>query len=295
MTSLPFSIKNSGGGVKIGSYELHAIETGRFALDGGAMFGVVPRPLWEKSNPPDDRNRITMAARALLIVGDGRKILVDTGNGDKFDQKFGSIYRMESSREIIDASLARHHLTPGDITDVILTHLHFDHAGGATRREGDRTVPAFPNATYYVQRHHWDAALHPSERDRASFVPADFLPLHDAGVLQLVDGEKEILPGVRVQIVNGHTTALQCPLISDGRASLLYCADLVPLASHLHLPWIMAYDLRPLVTLEEKRKTLETAVKEQWVLFFEHDPVLKAGFVQRTEKGYVLGETLAME
>ncbi len=281
--------------MKIGSYELHAIETGRFALDGGAMFGVVPRPLWEKTNPPDDRNRIAMAARALLVIGDGRRILVDTGNGDKFDPKFGSIYKMESGRGIIAASLAHHQLTPADITDVILTHLHFDHAGGATCREGEHVVPAFPNATYYVQQHHWDAALHPSERDRASFVPADYMPLYDAGVLRFIDGEREILPGIRACTVNGHTTALQCPLISDGRTNLLYCADLVPLASHLHLPWIMAYDLRPLVTLEEKRKTLETAVMEQWILFFEHDPVLKAGYVQRAGKGYTLGETLAME
>ena len=281
--------------MKIGSYELHAIETGRFALDGGAMFGVVPRPLWEKTSPPDERNRIAMAARALLAMGDGRRILVDTGNGDKFDQKFASIYKMESSGEIIDASLARHHLRPSDITDVILTHFHFDHAGGATRREGDRVVPAFPNARYYVQKQHWDAALHPTERDRASFLPDDFMPLLEAGVLNLIDGEKEILPGIRVRIVNGHTAALQCPLISDGTTSLLYCADLIPLASHLHLPWIMAYDLRPLITLEEKRKTLEQAVEEEWILFFEHDPVLKAGYVERGDKGYALATTLTME
>lgn len=281
--------------MKIGSYELHAIETGRFALDGGAMFGVVPRPLWEKTNPPDDRNRIAMAARALLLVGDGRRILIDTGNGDKFDPKFGSIYKMEGGREALAASLAMQRLTPADITDVILTHLHFDHAGGATSREGERVVPTFPNATYYVQRQHWEAALRPTERDRASFLPSDFMPLHEAGVLKFIEGEKEILPGIQARIVNGHTTALQCPLISDGRTSLLYCADLIPLASHLHLPWIMAYDLRPLVTLEEKRKTLDTAADERWIMFFEHDPALKAGTVQRTEKGYTLGATFGME
>ncbi len=281
--------------MKIGSYDLHAIETGRFALDGGAMFGVVPRPLWEKTNPPDERNRITMAARVLLLVGDGRRILVDTGNGDKFDQKFASIYRMEGGREFMASSLGRHDVTPGDITDVILTHLHFDHAGGATCREGERVVPAFPNATYHVQRQHWEAALHPTDRDRASFLPDDFMPLHQAGVLKFIEGEEAILPGIRARLVHGHTTALQCPLISDGQTSLLYCADLVPLASHLHLPWIMAYDLRPLVTLEEKRTTLDRAVDEQWIMFFEHDPVLKAGYVERTEKGYTLGQSLTME
>jgi glyoxylase-like metal-dependent hydrolase (beta-lactamase superfamily II) len=284
-----------GATMKIGSYELHAIETGRFALDGGAMFGVVPRPLWEKTNPPDERNRITMAARALLLVGDGRNILVDTGNGDKFDQKFGSIYRIDSGQELIAASLARHRLTPADITDVILTHLHFDHAGGATRREGDRVVPAFPHARYHVQQKHWEAALHPTERDRASFVLDDFKPLHDAGVLKFIDGEKEILPGVQARIMNGHTSTLQCPLISDGETTLLYCADLVPLASHLHLPWIMAYDLRPLVTLEEKRQTLRNAAEKEWIMFFEHDPVLQAGYVHQTEKGFTLGPTLTLE
>jgi glyoxylase-like metal-dependent hydrolase (beta-lactamase superfamily II) len=281
--------------MRIGSYELHAIETGRFALDGGAMFGVVPRPLWEKTNPPDERNRITLAARALLLVGDGRRILVDTGNGDKFDEKFGSMYRMESGRSILAASLARYQLTPADITDVILTHLHFDHAGGATSREGEHIVPTFPNAAYYVQRQHWEAALHPTERDRASFIPHDFMPLHEAGVLRLVEGETEILPGIRARIVNGHTSALQCPLISDGRTTLLYCADLIPLSSHMHLPWIMAYDLRPLVTLEEKRTILDVAAREHWIMFFEHDPAVKAGVVERAEKGYALGASPSME
>jgi len=281
--------------MRIGSYELHAIETGRFALDGGAMFGVVPRPLWEKTNPPDERNRITLAARALLLIGDGRRILVDTGNGDKFDEKFGSMYRMESGRSILAASLARYQLTPADITDVILTHLHFDHAGGATSREGEHIVPTFPNAAYYVQRQHWEAALHPTERDRASFIPHDFMPLHEAGVLRLVEGETEILPGIRARIVNGHTSALQCPLISDGRTTLLYCADLIPLSSHMHLPWIMAYDLRPLVTLEEKRTILDVAAREHWIMFFEHDPAVKAGVVERAEKGYALGASPSME
>jgi glyoxylase-like metal-dependent hydrolase (beta-lactamase superfamily II) len=281
--------------MRIGSYELHAIETGRFALDGGAMFGVVPRPLWEKTSPPDERNRIMLSARALLLMGDGRRILVDTGNGDKFDEKFASIYKMESGREILTASLARYQLTRADITDVILTHLHFDHAGGATSREGERVVPTFPKATYYVQRQQWDAALHPTERDRASFLERDFMPLHEAGVLRFVEGEKEILPGIRTRIVNGHTTALQCPLISDGQTTLLYCADLIPLSSHLHLPWIMAYDLRPLTTLEEKRAILDAAARERWVLFFEHDPVVKAGYVERAEKGYTLGTMPAVD
>jgi glyoxylase-like metal-dependent hydrolase (beta-lactamase superfamily II) len=269
----------------IGPYTFFPVETGRFALDGGAMFGVVPRPLWEKTSPPDDRNRIDMAARALLLKGGGRTILIDTGNGSKFDQKLRSIYRIDSSRWTLAASLEAAGTRPEEVTDVLLTHLHFDHAGGATVRENGELRPTFPRATYYVQREHWEAALHPTERDRASFVPEDFMPLHERGILQFTEGEGTIFPGLSVKILHGHTTALQCPLISDGKTTLFYCADLIPMTPHLQLPWIMAYDLRPLVTLEEKRTVLARAVDEQWILFFEHDPTVAAARVRRGEKG----------
>jgi len=276
--------------MRIGPYILHAIETGRFGLDGGAMFGVVPKPLWEKSNPPDGRNRITLAARALLLTGGGRRILIDTGNGSKFGEKLASIYRIDTSSSDIVASLARLGVAPADITDVILTHLHFDHAGGATVLVGGEVVPAFPNARYHLQREQWLAAQNPTERDRASFFSDDFMPLQRHGVLQFTEGEGELLPGITVRLVHGHTSALQCPLISDGKTTLLYCADLVPTSSHVPLPWIMAYDLRPLVTLEEKRRILGQAADEGWVLCFEHDPSLPAARLARNEKGIVLGD-----
>jgi glyoxylase-like metal-dependent hydrolase (beta-lactamase superfamily II) len=278
--------------MKIGRYELHALETGSFALDGGAMFGVVPRTLWEKTNPPDEKNRIALASRALLLIGNGRKILVDVGNGAKYNEKIMSMYKIDSSKNDLLSSLKKHSISPGEITDVILTHLHFDHAGGSTCKENGELKPAFPNARYYVQHEHWQAALNPTERDRASFFPDDYMPLHREGKLEFTEGEAEVLPGIRVRVIHGHTAALQCPVISDGATTLFYCADLVPTTSHVQLPWIMAYDLRPLVTLEEKRKILTTAIDEQWILFFEHDPVTAASTIKRGEKGIVLDRTV---
>lgn len=280
--------------MKIGNYTLHPIETGRFALDGGAMFGVVPKPLWEKTNPPDEKNRIDLAARALLIIGDGKKILVDVGNGAKYTDKLTSIYKFDTTHFDLLSSLKKHGLTPADITDVILTHLHFDHAGGSTMMNNGEVVPTFPKAKYYVQREHLRAANNPTERDRASFFKEDFIPLQFSGQIEYTDGEGEIVPGISVKILNGHTTALQCPVISDGTTTLFYCADLMPTTSHVQLPWIMAYDLRPLVTLDEKRKILNHAVEEGWILFFEHDPNTEAVRVKRTDKGIVVDSTVNM-
>lgn len=281
--------------MRIGKYEIHPVETGRFALDGGAMFGVVPKPLWEKTNPPDEKNRVTLAARALLLRGDGRTVLIDTGNGGKLNEKLRSIYRIEPDGSDLLSSLARFGIAPGDVTDVILTHLHFDHAGGATHLVDGEAVPTFPRARYYVQEEHWRAAQVPTERDRASFFPDDFIPLKKRGVLEFTAGEAEIIPGVSVRLVHGHTAALQCPLIRDGRTTLFYCADLVPTTSHILLPWIMAYDLRPLVTLEEKRRILAQAAAEDWTLFFEHDPNLAAAHLQRTDKGIIMGNPVPLE
>jgi len=273
--------------MKIGNYELYSIETGTFALDGGAMFGVVPKTLWEKAIAPDEKNRITLGARALLLVGEGRKILFDDGNGSKFNEKLKSIYKIDDSRNDLISSLRKRGVAPADVTDVILTHLHFDHAGGSTYKENGVVNPTFPNAKYYVQREHWEAANNPTERDKASFFPDDFMPLHERGMLHFTEGEGEILPGIKCRICNGHTTALQAPLISDGTASLLYVADLMPTITHVQLPWIMGYDLRPLVTLEEKRRILNEAVDGNWVLFFEHDAGVETCRLQRTEKGII--------
>jgi glyoxylase-like metal-dependent hydrolase (beta-lactamase superfamily II) len=236
-----------------------------------------------------------MAARALLLRSSTRTILVDTGNGTKLPEKLAAIYRVETGSDFLLASLSARGVAPEDVTDVILTHLHFDHAGGGTRKVDGNLQPTFPNARYHVQRAHWDVALSPTERDRASFLSEDFLPLRDSGVLAFADGEGEILPGIRLRLLHGHTSALQAPLISDGTTTLFFCADLFPLAAHLQLPWIMGYDLRPLVTLEEKRRVLREALEEKWILFLEHDPTVVAGRLREGEKGPVLGSPVSFE
>lgn len=281
--------------MRVGPYELHPIETGRFALDGGAMFGIIPRPLWEKTNPPDGRNRIALAARALLVRGQGRTILVDNGNGPKFTPKQIDIYRLEEggAQGELHASLERCGTSAAAVTDVILTHLHFDHAGGSTAIIDGELRPAFPNARYYVQKAHWEQAMQPTEKDRGSFMPDDFMPLRNAGVLELIDGPGELFPGISLEVVNGHTAAQQLPKISDGRTTILYACDLFPTTSHIPLPYIMAYDLRPLTTLEEKKRLLAPAADEGWVIFFEHDPLTAAGRVKRTEKGYAFDAPFA--
>ncbi|MFI5252288.1 MAG: MBL fold metallo-hydrolase [Bacteroidota bacterium] len=275
--------------MKIGKYELYPIETGRFWLDGGAMFGIIPRPLWQKQNPPDDRNRIELAARALLLIGNGKKILIDNGNGSKFTEKQIDIYRLDNSQYELKRSLKEYSLTPDDITDVILTHLHFDHAGGSTFRENGKLAPTFPRAKYYVQKAHWENALAPTEKDRGSFMVDDFMPLMKEGILHFIDGEKEIFDNISVVVTNGHTSSQQLPLISDGITTMLYCCDLFPTTSHIPLPYIMAYDCRPLITLEDKKRILRRAVNESWILFFEHDPRTVAGKAASHEKGYMYG------
>jgi glyoxylase-like metal-dependent hydrolase (beta-lactamase superfamily II) len=279
--------------MKIGTYELHPVETGRFALDGGAMFGIIPKPLWSPSHPTDERNRIELAARALLIKGGGRVILVDNGNGPKFTPKQVDIYRLDMSRWTLEGSLGELGVSPADVTDVILTHLHFDHAGGSTHRVGSELVPAFPKARYYVQKAHWEQAMHPTEKDRGSFMPDDFLPLRDHGVLEFIEGPGELFPGISFELVNGHTTAQQLPKISDGKQTLLFCCDLFPTTSHIPLPYIMAYDIRPLVTLEDKKRILSAAADEGWTLFFEHDPLTVAGRAKRTDKGFAFMEPVS--
>ena len=281
--------------MKIGGYEIHSIETGRFALDGGAMFGVVPWVFWSKTNPPDSRNRITLAARCLLLIGNGKVILVDNGNGTKWSDKLKDIYRLDTSRYDLEKSLAKRGISPNDITDVILTHLHFDHCGGSTKIENGKVVAAFPNAVYHLQREHWNLAQHPTEKDRGSFMKEDFMLLHESGMLALVDGEKELFPGIRMTVCNGHTSAQQLPLISDNSTKVLFCCDLVPTASHIPFPYIMGYDVRPLVTLDEKKRILPKAEKEGWILFLEHDPETEAVTLKQGEKGLVVDKKLFLE
>lgn len=278
--------------ILIGPYTIELLETGGFALDGGAMFGIVPRPIWEKKITVDARNRIDMRLRCMLIRGEvgGKKrvMLVDTGMGTKWDAKGIDIYRIDHAHDSLLGALAARGVSPNDITDVILTHLHFDHAGGATTKTPEgRVVPTFPRATYYVQRAHLEWAHHPTDKDGGSFMAPDFEPLIAAKQLTLLENADELFPGFRFILSHGHTTALQHPLISDGTTTLFYCADLIPTSLHVHLPWIMAYDIRPLRTLEEKKSLLPQAARENWLLVYEHCPLRAISRITATDKGFV--------
>jgi glyoxylase-like metal-dependent hydrolase (beta-lactamase superfamily II) len=281
--------------MKIGPYTVHSIETGSFSLDGGAMFGVVPWVFWSKTNPPDERQRIQLAARCWLIRGNGKTILVDDGNGTKWSDKLKDIYRLDNSKGELFSSLKKHGVGREDVTDVILTHLHFDHAGGSTILENGRVVPTFPRAKYYVQKKHWELSQNPTEKDRASFMNDDFMVLMERHVLELVDGEFEMFPGIEMLVCNGHTSAQQLPKISDGRITMLFCCDLVPTTSHIPYPYIMAYDVRPLVTLEEKKRILPRAFEEKWILFLEHDPATEAITLKKTDKGFAVDQKVKLD
>ena len=281
--------------MRIGDYKLSALETCRFYLDGGAMFGVVPKVLWERTDPSDQINRIEMAARTLLIDNGKRRIIVDTGVGQGWDQKFARIYGIDNSKYTLSDSLKGAGLSTSDITDVILTHLHFDHVGGATFADEDGAVkPTFPNATYYVQKRQYEWAIHPSEKDQASYRNEKYVPLFEEGRLVLLDGEKEFLPGIFLGITNGHTVAHQTVLVNDGKETLYHPGDTIPTSSHIPLPYIMGYDNFPLTTLEEKRKILVQASAANWTLFFEHDPKHAATLVEKTDKGYKAGTPIEL-
>ena len=280
--------------MKIGSYEVSAVETGYFKLDGGAMFGVVPKALWERTNPADEQNRIDMAMRALLIRGEGKIIIVDCGIGVKLSDKLRRIYDVEDSPINLEGSLAKEEISLNDVTHVILTHLHFDHTGGATTVRNGKAEPTFPNATYYLQKQHWELALNPTPRDKGSFMEEDFVPLEEAGQLELLDGESQLFEGVDLLVVNGHTPGQQLVRVSDGDTTLLYAADLVPTSSHILLPYIMSYDLYPVTTMEEKSQILGTALREDWILFFEHDPKVVGAKLREGANGPELGEVVSI-
>ncbi len=278
--------------MNIGAYDIVALETGRFSLDGGAMFGIVPWVFWSKLNPPDDRQRIELAARCLLIRGNGRTILVDDGNGTKWTEKLRDIYKLNTTQGDLLTSLKMVGVAPDDITDVILTHLHFDHAGGSTTVVDGKLVPTFSKARYYVQKNQWDLSQKPTEKDRGSFMRDDFAPLMELGALELIDGEFELFPGIELIVCNGHTSAQQLPKVSDGRTTMLFCCDLIPTISHIPLPYVMAYDVRPLVTIEEKKKIFGRAYEEGWIMFLEHDPWTAAITLKATEKGFAVNQRL---
>jgi glyoxylase-like metal-dependent hydrolase (beta-lactamase superfamily II) len=270
--------------MKIGNYEIHAIDTGSFRLDGGAMFGVIPKTLWNRKNPADEQNRIEMAMRCLLLVSDKKKILVDTGIGRKFPEKETNIYHIEHTQDTLDKSLKKLGFTKNDITDVFITHLHFDHAGGNTRLENGKPAPAFPNALYHVDRYHYEWACFPTKRDSASFLPENFEVLKDTGQLQLHNGASSLFPGTSIVKVHGHTPHQSLLKVESKETTLLYCADLIPTSSHISLPWIMGYDLHAAQTLGEKEILLEEAYRGKWILFFEHDPKNCACTVKKNEK-----------
>lgn len=281
--------------MQIAGYEVKALETGRFALDGGAMFGVVPKVVWEKKNPADELNRIALALRVLLLVGHGRVVLVDTGIGDKFSERHQAIYGIDPTAGTLLSALAEQGFASADVTDVVLTHLHFDHAGGATRRLPDgQLVPTFPNATYHVQRRNWDWAHNPSEKDRASYLSENFAPLAEAGQINWVEGSGAILPGVYAWLSEGHTVGQQLIQVRDEQQTLIYCADIIPTSTHLAVPYVMGYDLHPLTTIAEKKEILEQAAEGGWIVVFEHDPVMQACTVVRTEKGFAPAEPVTL-
>lgn len=280
--------------IKIGPYSIHLLETGRFWLDGGAMFGVVPKTLWSQEKPSDEKNRIEMSMKVLLILYEDRKILVDVGAGHKFPPKLQEIYGLDYRRFTLDRSLQEHRVQPEEITDVILTHCHFDHVGGAIERAGESLQLTFPNATHYVQESHWSWALNPSEKDRASFFKENLEPLKQSGRLRILPGECELFPGLHLLLSNGHTVGLQMVKLQDSENTLFYCSDLMPTAAHVPLPYIMGYDLYPLTTLEEKRRYLTQACNENWLIVLEHDAEVDAIRLRQGEKRLEIREKLAI-
>lgn len=272
--------------MKIGDYNIYSIQTGLFRLDGGAMFGVVPKVMWNRTNPADELNRINMCSRSLLLSNGKQNILIDTGVGTKLPKKLNEIYSVDYTDFTLENSLKKHGFKREDITDVILTHLHFDHAGGNTYYgEGREVKLAFPNAIFHVQKKHYEWAINPTDRDKASFFPENYLPLEQNKMLKLIDGKHKFDELITLIPVNGHTNNMQMVKISDGEETLLYMADLVPMMSHLPLPYIMGYDLFPLITLEEKRKYLTEAAENKYTLFFEHDPANECAKINMAEKG----------
>jgi glyoxylase-like metal-dependent hydrolase (beta-lactamase superfamily II) len=268
--------------------KLHSLDTGLFKLDGGAMFGVVPKSIWQKTNPADENNMCTWAMRCLLIEDGKRLTLVDTGIGNKQSDKFFSFYFLHGDGSL-DKSLQKLGFHRSDITDVFLTHLHFDHCGGAIEKNNDGNFrPAFDNATYWSNERHWKWATEPNAREKASFLSENILPIQESGQLKFIERVSDSQPsglGFDIIFVDGHTDSMMLPKIQINGKTLVFMADLMPSTGHIPLPYVMGYDTRPLITLEEKKKFLHQAVEEKWVLMFEHDSVNECCTLQQTERG----------
>jgi glyoxylase-like metal-dependent hydrolase (beta-lactamase superfamily II) len=273
--------------------KLYTINTGYFKLDGGAMFGVVPKTIWNKINPADENNLCSWALRCLLIEDGNRLILVDAGNGDKQDAKFFSHYYLHGN-DTLEKSLAKYGFRKEDITDVFLTHLHFDHCGGSIKRENGKLVPNFSNATYWSNKEHWKWATEPNEREKASFLKENILPIEESGKLKFVEvtqmnndrlGQISFTENISLRFVNGHTRAMMLPQIKYKDRTVVFMADLLPSAGHIPLPYVMGYDMFPLTTLIEKKSFLKEALENDYILFFEHDPLHECCSLQQTDKG----------
>lgn len=273
--------------------KLYTINTGYFKLDGGAMFGVVPKSIWNKINPSDENNMCNWALRCLLIEDENRLLLVDNGMGDKQSEKFFSHYYMHGE-DTLEKSLSKYDFSKDDITDVILSHLHFDHCGGSIIKEGDQLVPAFKNATYWSNKEHWDWAVFPNDREKASFLKENILPIEESGRLQFVEvsggvdgklGSTPFSENISVRFAHGHTQSMMLPQIKYKNRTLVFMADLLPSAGHIPLPYVMGYDMFPLTTLHEKKSFLQEALEGDYILYFEHDPVNECCTLQQTDRG----------
>lgn len=275
--------------------KIHIINTGFFKLDGGAMFGVVPKSIWNKQNPADENNLCTWAMRCLLVEDGDRLTLIDTGMGDKQDAKFFGYYDPHGDATLL-SSIAEAGFQPADITDVILTHLHFDHVGGAVHfsRDGSQLLPTFPNANYWSNKAHWDWAVNPNPREKASFLKENIYPIQESGQLKFISGGESPFSNIDFLMVDGHTEQMMLPVIHYQDKKIIYAADLLPSSFHIPIPWVMSYDMRPLQSMTEKTNVLQNAVNEGHILFFEHDPIYQAAVVEQTEKGIRIKERAAL-
>ncbi len=275
--------------------KVYTINTGLFKLDGGAMHGVVPKSMWQKVNPADDNNMCSWAMRCMLIEDGNKLILIDTGMGNKQDEKFFSHY-YPHGEDSLERSIQQLGFSNDDITDVFLTHLHFDHCGGAVSKHGESLTPAFKNATYWSNEKHWQSAINPNVREKASFLKENMLPLQESGQLRFVTDKIELSLSENIEIitVNGHTESMMLPLVKYNDKSILYCADLVPSMAHVSLPWVMAYDMQPLETLHEKETILKRAADNNWYLFLEHDLHNECSSLIQTERGIRHGEVFKL-
>ncbi|GAB2602157.1 MBL fold metallo-hydrolase [Spirosoma areae] len=268
---------------------LQTLDTGLFKLDGGAMFGVVPKPLWSKLNPADEQNRCTWAMRCLLYESDGKLLLIDTGIGDKQDAKFFGHYDLHGYASLL-TSIHKAGYSETDVTDVLLTHLHFDHVGGAVKRVNDHLTPVFPNAAYWTHPDHWNWAVDPNPREKASFLGENILPLQESGQLAFLTQRQFPFATIELIYVDGHTEKMALPIVRTKGRTVAYLADLIPSSAHVPLPYVMSYDVRPLLTMDEKTRLLQQAADENWLLVFEHDPLTEAATVEHTEKGIRIKE-----